>query len=85
MHTRRQKLILSILLESHNVGIHPSPAHISSILERRTEHKLGGVKTIRAELIRLMMDGTIREVETRGGSAANRYRLSACTCPYCLS
>lgn len=85
MQTRRQKLITSILLESHQLALHPSPAQISAALELRSGHKLGGVKAIRAELMRLILDGTIREIETHAGPAPNRYALRDCPCPFCAT
>lgn len=83
MHTRRQKLILQLIRDCHRLLYHPSPAAVSELIEHQTGHRLGGAKTIRAELIRLLEDDSITAIEVGSGPAGTRYRLRDCTCQYC--
>lgn len=84
MITRRQRIILDLLVESHRLKFHPSPVHLSRLLEERSGHKVGtSPKVVRAELARLLDDGVIRSVDRSGGSAANRYGVEGCPCPDC--
>jgi hypothetical protein len=83
MQTRRQKLILQLIRNCHALLYHPSPAALADLIEHSTGHRLGGGKTIRAELIRLLEDGSITAIEVGRGTAGTRYTLSDCPCPYC--
>jgi hypothetical protein len=84
MITRRQRIILDLLTEAHRLKFHPSPAHLSRLLEERSGHKIGtSPKVVRAELARLLEDGAIHAVDRAGGSAANRYRVEGCPCQGC--
>jgi hypothetical protein len=83
MHTRRQRLILDILTQCHTMLYHPSPANIAELLELQTGHRLGGRKTVTAEVVNLLIAGAIFRIERRKGATANRYSLRDCPCAYC--
>ncbi len=77
MVTRRQREILDLLIRSHALDFHPSPAHLARLVG------IGGEKAIRSELGRLIIEGEINGVEAGSGNAPARYRLISCRCPWC--
>lgn len=84
MLTRRQRILLDLLVECHRVRFHPSPAHLSGLLEERTGWEKGASpRAVRAELVRLLDGGNVQAIVVGTGSAANRYVVEGCPCADC--
>lgn len=84
MTTRRQRILLDLLVECHRLRFHPSPAHLSGLLEERTGWEKGASpRAVRADLVRLLEAGSIRAIVTSKGSGANRYLVEGCPCQGC--
>jgi len=85
MITRRQRVLLDLLIACHAVEVHPSPVHLSKMLLSRTEWPRGtSPRAIRLELGRLFDLDEIVEVTVRRGSAPKEYTLKVCPCSNCV-
>jgi len=84
MLTRRQRILLDLLIKCHSVDHHPSPEHLSRLLAKATQWPTGtSPKAVRAELGRLYEEGVLPHLERGAGSSPTKYTVPDCDCEYC--